>query len=98
MATRTTEPERRAKVAEACLDFGGQLFRLRLSSVTAAEARVAVRDLFTWFAEHDGFIEGNFTIAIQCLGFAQALLEHRSSATVDEAIEAIHDLYTTLTA
>lgn len=97
MAARTTEAERRAKVAEACLDFGGHLLRLRLSSVTAAEARGVVRDLFAWFADHDGFSEGNFTVAIQCLGFARALLEYRASATMEDALESVRDLYAALT-
>lgn len=97
MAARTTEAERRAKVAEACLEFGSHLLRVRLSSVTSQEARAAVRDLFAWFADHGAFSEGSFTVAIQCVAFGRAQLEYRSSATVDEALESIRDLYASLT-
>lgn len=96
MAARTTEAERRAKVAEACLEFGADLLRTRLSSVTALEARAAARDLFAWFAEHDAFQDPNHLVAARCVAFARALLEHRASATAGEALESIRDLYAAL--
>lgn len=97
MAARTTEAERRAKVAEACLEFGSHLLRVRLSSVTAQEARDAARDLFAWFADRDAFGEGNFTVAAQCVAFGRAQLEYRVSTSVEEALESIRELYTALT-
>ncbi|MCC7517600.1 MAG: hypothetical protein IT578_00275 [Verrucomicrobiae bacterium] len=96
MAARTTEAERRAKVAEACLEFGADLLRTRLSSVTAQDARAAARDLFAWFAAHDAFRNENHLVAARCVAFARALLEHRASASVGEALDSIRELYSAL--
>jgi hypothetical protein len=98
MPARTTEAERRAKVAEACLEFGADLLRTRLSSVTPEEARAAVRDLFAWFSDHGAFAGENHVVAAKCIGWARALLEHRASATVAEALGSIRDLYAALAA
>ncbi len=85
-------------VAEACLGFGAHLLRVRLSSVTPSEAQDSARDLFQWFASHDGFEEGSATVAVECAAFGKALLEFRSTATVREALDAIQGLFTDMTA
>ena len=93
MAIKNTEAERRSQVAEACLDFGSQLLRLRVSSVTPADAQGVVKKLFDWFTSHDGFSEANAGIAIHSISFGEKLLESRKTTTVDEAVETIQKLY-----
>ncbi len=80
-------------VAEACLDFGSNLLRVRLSSVTPAEAQAATRELYQWFAAHDGFADGKTRVAVQCVAFARSMLEYRMSATPQEAIRAAEELF-----
>ena len=93
MATKTNDTERRSQVAEACLDFGSNLLRARTSSVTPDDAQNAVKDLFSWFSSHDAFSDGNVGIATHSLDFGGQLLEARKTSTVQEAIDAIQDLY-----
>jgi hypothetical protein len=87
----------RSKVAEACLDFGSHLLRVRLSSVTPDEIQSVVKDLFSWFESKDAFLPQNTGIALAALRFGEELLEARKTATVDEAVAAIQDLYSDLT-
>jgi len=98
MTSKNTDLERRSKVAEACLDFGAHLLRVRTSSVTADDAKSVVKDLFEWFASQNAFSEANTGIAIHAIGFGEQLLESRKSATLDEATEAIQKLYVDLSA
>jgi len=96
MATKTSDAERRSRVAETCVDFGGDLLRLRLSSMTPDDAQQAVQDLFSWFEEHDAFTEGNVGIAVHAIAFGRQLLDSRKTATLEEAVEAIQNLYSGL--
>jgi len=96
MASKGSELERRSKVAEACLDFGGHLLRVRTSSITPEDAQAAVRDLFEWLESKDAFTEANSGIAIHAIGFGEQLLEARKTVSVTEAIEAIQELYAEL--
>ncbi len=93
MAAKTTEAERRSKVAEVCLDFGSHLLRVRISTVTASEAQELVKELFDWFASQNAFNEENFGIAIHAVQFGEELLASRKTATVPESIDAIQKLY-----
>ena len=95
MATKVSA-ENRSKLAEACLDFGSHILRVRLSSVTPDEAQGRVKDLFDWFAAHDGFTSGNTGIAIHAIDFGEELLESRKTSTIQEAIDAIQNLYSGL--
>ncbi len=93
MATKTTDAERRSKVAEACIDFGSHLLRVRISSATPNDAREAARDLFNWFENHDAFTEGNVGIALHAITFGSNLLESRKTATLGDSIDAIQVLF-----
>lgn len=93
MATGISETERRSKVAEACLDFGSHLLRIRTSSMTPDDAQDAVKELFEWFTSHDAFSSANAGIAIHAISFGEQLLESRKTATLQEAMEAIQNLY-----
>ena len=88
--------ENRSKVAEACLDFGSHLLSARSSSVTPDEAQRQVKDLFAWFAAHDAFTPGNVGIAIHAIQFGEELLSSRKTATVEDSIAAIQQLFTDL--
>jgi hypothetical protein len=88
--------DNRSKVAEACLDFGSHLLHVRLSSVTPDEIQSVVKDLFAWFESKDAFLPANTGIALGAIRFAEELLETRKTATVNEAVEAIRDLYSDL--
>lgn len=96
MATKPSAAETRAKVAAACVDFGKTLLQTRVSSVTAGDARDAIRELFEWFEAHDAFTEGNAGIAIHAIAFGEQLLESRKTTTVNEATGAIQELYENL--
>ena len=98
MASKTTETQRRSDIAKACLDFGSHLLNVRISSVTADDAQRHVADLFDWFASHDAFTEANAEIAIHAIQFGEQLLATRKTATVQEAIEAIQQLFGDLAA
>lgn len=90
---KTTSTERRSKVAEACLSFGGDLLKARTSSVSSDDAQESVKDLFRWFESQDAFSEGNYGIAIHAVEFGAEVLRNRKTATVEEAIEAIQGIY-----
>ena len=96
MATKTKSPEFRSKVAEACLDFGAHLLRVRLSSVSSNDAQDAVKELFDWFASNNAFDPANAGIAIHAIDFGKDLLETRKTATVQEAVDAVQTLYSSL--
>ncbi len=96
MASQDTDLERRSKIAEACIDFGSHLFTVRVSSVTPDDIQSCVKDLFEWFEEHEAFTPGNSGIAIHAVGFGEQFLESRKTATVDDAVEAIRNLYKSL--
>ncbi len=93
MASATSEAERRSKVAEACLDFGSHLLNVRLSTMTPDDAQSIIKELFEWFTSHNAFSPGNTGIAIHAISFGEQLLESRKTATVQEAVEAIQNLY-----
>jgi hypothetical protein len=96
MASKSTASEARAKVAQACLQFGRALLRVRQASVTGQDAQDAVLELFEWFSAHDALSPANASIAVESVGFGQELLDARKSSTTEEAIEAIQDLYSKL--
>jgi hypothetical protein len=96
MAAKTTEAERRSKVAEACLDFGSKILENRRSSVTPDDVQRTVKELFAWFESHDGFEEANFGIAVHTIEFGKNLLESRKTATIQDALDAIRKLYSDL--
>ena len=98
MASKTTEAGYRSKVAEACLDFGSNLLNLRFSSVTPDEVQSYVKYLFDWFASHHAFTEANVEIAIHAIRFGEEILAARKNATIQEAIEAIQELFENLSA
>lgn len=93
---RTTEAERRAKVAEACLGYGTHLLKVRPASESAGDASAATKDLFNWFGAHNAFSEANHTIAVGCIDFGRHLLEFRRTTTPAEAMDAIEDLFESL--
>lgn len=93
MAPAPNNPEHRSKVAEACIVFGADILTLRPSSATPEEIQDWVKELFGWFEEHDAFTTGNHGIAIRATSFARELLESRKTATVDDALAAIRNLY-----
>ena len=96
MATQASDAERRSRVAEACLDFGGDLLQLRLSTVTREDAQETAQDLFKWFESKDAFTTGNAGIAVHAIAFGRQLLEARRTSTVEEAIESIQNLFASL--
>ncbi len=95
---KTSDIERRSKIAEACLDFGTHLLDVRISSITPIEARNYVKELFDWFASQDAFTEVNSGIAIHSIQFGEQLLTFRKTTTVQEAIDAIQQLFKDLSA
>jgi len=97
MAAKTTEIERRSKVAEACVDFGTHLLKVRKISVTPDDAQRAVKELFEWFESHDALAEAGYGIAIHAITFGEELLESRKTVTVDDAVRAIQKMYLDLT-
>ncbi len=96
MPPRSLTANHRAAVANACLDFGSHLLRIRSSSVTPHDAQDAVKSLFDWFASNNAFIESNSSIAVHSLSLGKELLEFRKTTTPQEAIDAIEDLYSSL--
>lgn len=96
MTTKLSDSEMRSQVAQACMDFGTHLLRVRLSSVTPDDAQTAVQDLFEWFQEENAFTVGNYGIAMKAIDFGEEMLSSRKTLTVTEAIEAIQKLYKSL--
>jgi len=78
------------------MDFGSQLLRIRLSSVTPDDARAAVTDLFEWFESRNAFTEGNSGIAVKAIDFGEEILTSRKTFTLQDAIDAIQKLYSDL--
>lgn len=93
MPAKTSASERRSRVAEACIGFGKTILQNRVSSASPADVQNAVRDLFEWFEAHDAFTEGNAGIAVRAIDFGGQLLESRKTATVDESIAAVQQVY-----
>ena len=93
MPAKTNASERRSRVAEACIGFGKTVLQNRVSSASPEDVRNAVRDLFEWFESHDAFTEGNVGIAVRAVDFGGQLLESRKTATVEDAIAAIRQVF-----
>jgi hypothetical protein len=96
MPTKLSDSEMRSQVAQACMDFGTHLLRVRLSSVTPEDAQKAVTDLFGWFEAKNAFTDGNYTIAMKAIDFGEELLSSRKTLTLDDATGAIQKLYSDL--
>jgi len=97
VAAKASEKANRSRVAEACLDFGTHLLRIRTSSVTPSDAENSVTELFEWFEDNDAFTPQNTGIAVHAIDFGKELLESRKTSTVREASDAIQRLYSSLT-